>query len=194
MDILTLHSILMSYGDIIELDYKLDEDTLREVQQLDNWIDAPNGKKGINLTGDIFNLGLNDNPVDKHAKNQPYNSNLLSCPSLIHFFDLWTELAKCRAVKMDKGSFFALHRDAYRFNEQFRIFIPLNKTSDSEWIFIYDGKIRRFKAGVPYIINTRKVHGSFATDNDIYHVLLSLYLNEHNLNQITKLLPNCNEH
>jgi hypothetical protein len=94
---------------------------------------------------------------------------------------------------MQKGSFFRLHRDAYRLNDQFRIFIPLNKTTDEEWVFLYDGKLARFEAGYPYILNTRKVHGSFAMTDGIYHVLMSVFLNEHNLKQIARLLPNCEE-
>ena len=110
------------------------------------------------------------------------------------FFDRWTELARCRAATMNKGSFFRLHRDAFRLNDQFRIFIPLNKTSDDEWMFIYDGKIERFKEGVPYILNTRKTHGSFAMADGIYHILMSVFLNEKNIKQISKMLPNCKEH
>ena len=77
---------------------------------------------------------------------------------------------------MNKGSFFRLHRDAFRLNDQFRIFIPLNKTSDDEWMFIYDGKVQRFKSGVPYVLNTRKTHGSFAMADGIYHILMSVFL------------------
>lgn len=194
MEVMSLHSILCSYGDIVELDYKFDNNTIAEIKQLKEWIDAPNGKKGVNLTGPIEDLGLNSSPSDKHARNQSYNENLLSCPSLVKFFDLWDDLARCRIVNMNKGNFFRLHRDAYRLNDQFRIFIPLNKTLDDEWIFIYDGEVRRFKEGVPYILNTRKVHGSFAMSDNIYHVLLSLYITEHNLTQIAKMLPNCQEH
>ena len=60
-------------------------------------------------------------------------------------------------------------------------------------MFFYDGKIERFEAGVPYILNTRKTHGSFAMADDIYHILMSVYLNEQNLRQIAKILPDCEE-
>ena len=94
---------------------------------------------------------------------------------------------------MNKGSFFRLHRDAYKLKPQMRIFIPLNKTNDDEWIFIYDGQVQRFKSGVPYILNTRKPHGSFAMANDIYHVLMHVALNKENLLTVANLLPNCIE-
>ena len=194
MDVMSLHSILCSYGDVVELDYKFSEKTITELKQIKDWLPGPNGKTAINLTGPIEDLGL-DTPAEiKHQRNQPYNENLLKFPSIIEFFDKWTELARCRVATMDKGSFFRLHRDAFRLNDQFRIFIPLNKTTDDEWMFIYDGKIQRFKAGVPYVLNTRKTHGSFAMADDIYHILMSLYINENNIKQIAKMLPNCKEH
>jgi len=194
MDVMSLHSILCSYGDVVELDYKFTEKTISELKEINDWLPGPNGKTAINLTGPIEDLGL-DTPAEiKHQRNQPYNKNLLKCPSIIEFFDKWTELARCRVATMNKGSFFRLHRDAFRLNDQFRIFIPLNKTTDDEWVFIYDGKIQRFKEGVPYILNTRKTHGSFAMADDIYHILMSLYINEKNIKQIARMLPNCKEH
>ena len=153
MDVMSLHSILCSYGDVVELDYKFTEKTISELKKIDDWLPGPNGKTAINLTGPIEDLGLDTPPEIKHQRNQPYNENLLKCPSIIEFFDKWTELARCRVATMNKGSFFRLHRDAFRLNDQFRIFIPLNKTTDDEWVFIYDGKIQRFKEGVPYILN-----------------------------------------
>ena len=194
MDVMSLHSILCSYGDVVELDYKFSEKTITELKQIKDWLPGPNRKTAINLTGPIEDLGL-DTPAEiKHQRNQPYNDNLLKCPSIIEFFDKWTELARCRVATMNKGSFFRLHRDAFRLNDQFRIFIPLNKTTDDEWIFIYDGKVQRFKSGVPYVLNTRKTHGSFAMADDIYHILMSVYLNKENVKQIAKMLPNCKEH
>tara|TARA_B100000524_G_scaffold327567_1_gene211772 strand:- start:914 stop:1498 length:585 start_codon:yes stop_codon:yes gene_type:complete len=194
MDTMSLHSILCSYGDVVELDYKFDKKAIDELKSIKDWLPSPNGKKAINLTGPIEDLGL-DTPAEiKHQRNQPYNENLQNCPSIKDFFDRWTELARCRAATMNKGSFFRLHRDAFRLNDQFRIFIPLNKTSDDEWMFIYDGKIERFKEGVPYILNTRKTHGSFAMADGIYHILMSVFLNEKNIKQISKMLPNCKEH
>jgi len=194
MDTMSLHSILSSYGDVVELDYRFGDDTIQELKQIKDWLPGPNGKTAINLTGPIEDLGLDSPPEIKHARNQPYNENLNQCPSLKLFFDSWTDLARCRAVCMNKGSFFKLHRDAFELHSQFRIFIPLNKTSDDEWVFLYDGGIQKFKAGVPYILNTRKAHGSFAMSDDIYHVLLSVYLNEHNLKTIARMLPNCEDY
>jgi hypothetical protein len=78
-------------------------------------------------------------------------------------------------------------------NPQIRIFIPLNKTAVNEWNFIYEDKRVEFKPGVPYILNTRKQHGSFAMTDGIYHILMSVFLTENNLKTIISMLPNCKE-
>ena len=123
---INLLTLLNSYGDIIELDQKLDtEKVIQELEQLE-WEQGPNGKEGINLTGPEKGLGLKDK--NKHEEDQPVNNNLLKCESLYDFFKQWSNLARCRAVKLQAGSFFTMHRDAFRFNPQIRIFVPLNKT------------------------------------------------------------------
>jgi len=188
---INLLTLLNSYGDVIELSQKLDSnEVISELEKLD-WEQGPNGKQGINLTGPEKGLGLDDK--NKHDADQPVNENLLKCPSLYSFFKQWSNLARCRAVKLEAGSFFTMHRDAFRFNPQIRIFIPLNKTEIHQWNFLYDTKRVEFKPGVPYVLNTRKQHGSFAMEGGIYHILMSLYLTEDNLKTIINSLPNCKE-
>lgn len=184
-----LHSILSAFGDLVELDYQFDCDkTINELSSLTNWQEVINNKKAINLNGPIDSL-----MGHKHDKdNQDYNDNLLKCPSIIDFFDKF-DIARCRAFSLNKGSYFAPHRDAWRYNEQFRIFIPLNKVDKSDWMFYLDDKFVQFKPGVPYILNTRKVHGSFSFADDIYHIIMSVYLTEENMDAILKLIPYYNE-
>ena len=76
---------------------------------------------------------------------------------------------------------------------QMRVFIPLNKVDVHEWNFIYNTERVLFKPGVPYILNTRKQHGSFAFEGGIYHVLMSIYITEHNVKTVMNMLPNCKE-
>jgi hypothetical protein len=196
----SLHSILSSYGDIIELDYQFDDSAVSEIialNELNNkkgygvtWMDAPGNKQALNLTGPLDDLQLDDqNDNTKHAFNQDYNDNLRRCSSIVSFFDKFHSLSRCRAVKLGAGSFFRPHRDAWKFNEQFRIFIPLNGTEDKDWMFFYENKSIKFKPGVPYILNTRKVHGSFCFSDDIYHILMSLPLTDKNLGIIMNMIP-----
>ena len=188
----TLLTLLNSYGDIVELDWDFDVDNIiKQLSSNDNWITAPSvsAPQGLSLTGSN-NLDLRI----KDSKEGEYNDNLKSCRSLIDFFDKWNSLAKCHAVKMDAGNFFRLHRDAYKTTQQMRIFIPLNKTELHEWAFIYDKQLAPFKAGKPYLLNTKKQHGSFAFVDDIYHILMGVYINPHNFKVVTNLLPNCRTH
>lgn len=194
MEVISLHSILSSYGDIVELDYEFSIESIEELKRLTTWEPVPNNRSAVNLTGPIDDLGQDSEASIKHARNQPYNDNLTNCPSLIEFFDLWTEVARCRAFKIASGGFFQPHRDAYRFNEQFRIFVPLNNTKINEHNIIYDGQIVPFTPLKPYILNTRKHHGGFSMAKDDTFVLtLSVFLNEQNLKTITKLLPLCSD-
>lgn len=184
-----LHSILSSYGDQVELDYKFDpEETILELYNLD-WQEVINNKSAINFNGSIDNL-----MADKHAHNQEWNSNLDACPSIKKFFDKFDSLAKCRAFKLDKGSYFAPHRDAWRYNEQFRIVVFLNKTEKEDFMFFLDDKIVYFKPGVPYILNTRKVHGSFCMSDNVYHIVMSVFLTKENMDVVMNMLPHINEH
>ena len=67
-------TLLNSYGDIVELDWEFDADAIiSQLTKLDTWIQAPNGKMGVNLTGPIEDLGL-----DSKDKHQERNESWLS--------------------------------------------------------------------------------------------------------------------
>ena len=190
-DTTTLLTLLNSYGDIVELDWEFDVDNIiTQLSSNDNWIDGSNNKKGLSLTGNPNQLNL----VSKDNKEGVINDNLNKCPTLLNFFKQWNNLTKCHAVNMNSGSFFRLHRDAYKTTQQMRIFIPLNKTELHEFAFIYDKNIVELKAGRAYMLNTKKQHGSFAMVDDIYHILMGIYINPHNFRVVTDLLPNCIDH
>lgn len=186
-----LLTLLNSYGDVIELDWKFDSDKVIADIKNGEWESGTNGKWGMNLTGPLEGIGLEEK--NKHAADQQPNANLEHSPDLMLFFNKWEKLARCRACHMSAGSFFSMHRDAYKMRPQMRIFIPLNKTAVHEWNFIYGESRVPFKAGVPYVLNTRKQHGSFAMTDGIYHILMSVYLTENNLKTVMNMLPNCKE-
>ena len=75
-----LLTILNSYGDIVELDWKFYSDTIiQELKSVDNWIDGSNYKKGLPLTGSSEQLDL----ISKDDKEGEINDNLKKL-SLIH--------------------------------------------------------------------------------------------------------------
>ena len=77
-----LLTTLNSYGDIVELDWKFDSDTIiQELKSVDNWIEGENSKRALSLTGSNNNLEL-------HTKSDSEgiaNDNLKKCPSLLNF-------------------------------------------------------------------------------------------------------------
>lgn len=187
-----LFTLLSSYGDIIKLDWKFNSDAIIDNLKKEDWSEGPNNKLGLNLTGDNSkDLGLDSK--NKHDVDQSYTQALLNNPELKDFFDKWEKLARCRAAWLNEGSFFRLHRDAWRMNPQMRIFIPLNKTDVHEWAFIYNETRVPFEAGKAYILNTRKQHGSFTMVNGVFHILMSVYLTENNLKAVQSMLPNTKE-
>lgn len=187
-----LFTLLNSYGDIIKLNWNFDSDAIINNLKKEDWSEAPNNKLGLNLTGDNSkDLGLDSK--NKHDVDQSYTQALLNNPELKDFFDKWEKLARCRAAWLNEGSFFRLHRDAWRMNPQMRIFIPLNKTDIHEWTFIYNEERVPFEAGKAYILNTRKQHGSFTMVNGVFHILMSVYLTENNLKAVQSMLPNTKE-
>ena len=186
-----LLTLLNSYGDVVELDHQFDSATCIEQFANIHWLEATHGKRAANLTGPIDDIGLES--ANKHDAHQPHNNNLRACPEMLEFFAKWEKLARCRIVELTAGSYFKMHRDAHKLRPQMRVFIPLNKTQVHEWNFIYNTDRVEFKPGVPYILNTRKQHGSFAFESGIYHVLMSIYLTEHNLKTVMNMLPNCQE-
>ena len=164
-----LLTLLSSYGDIVELDWKFDTDAVIKELQQSSWIEGTHGKRAINLTGPTEDIGLE--AKDKHDADQPINENCT--PGILPFFNKWEKLARCRAVELSAGSYFKMHRDAHKMRPQMRVFI---------------------KPGVPYVLNTRKQHGSFAFEGGIYHVLMSIYITEHNVKTVMNMLPNCKEY
>lgn len=186
-----LLTLLNSYGDVIELDWEFDANSI--ISDLKNleWEQGPNGKSGLNLTGPPSGLDLEHEK--KHDAYQVPNQNLNSCTGLVPFFSKWEKLARCRAVELQAGSFFGMHRDAHKMRPQMRIFIPLNKTDVHQWNFIYNTELHHFKPAKPYILNTRKQHGSFAMVDGIYHILMSVFITEENIKTVQNMLPNCKE-
>ena len=68
----TYLTILNSYGDIVELDYQFDvQSIIEELKSIDNWIDGSNNKKGLTI-GSVNDLELtkrNDSSINDNLKS-----------------------------------------------------------------------------------------------------------------------------
>ena len=75
----TYLTILNSYGDIVELDYQFDvQSIIDELKSVDKWIDGSNNKKGLTLTGSVDDLELtkrNDSSINDNLKSVHHFQN-----------------------------------------------------------------------------------------------------------------------
>lgn len=161
--------ILDRYGDIIELNYSLNtEQAIKELRALDVTWKTEKTRQYVDFIGDPFQ--------DYSVKDSTTELNSLAdvCPTIRDYIKLFPDVHKARVQRLDTGSFFEPHRDHFQGGKRFRVFMALNNVELQKYAFFYDGSIYTFKAGVPYIINTAKVHGSMSFADETYHLLLSV--------------------
>jgi hypothetical protein len=72
--------------------------------------------------------------------------------------------------------------------QAYRVFIALNNTTRDKYAFFYEDKIIEFKPGVPYIINTAKVHGAMSFADETYHLLMTVRRTEESVKNIIRML------
>ena len=158
------------YGDIVELDYRLGEGVLEGCKQIQDWEwNTEKTRQYIDLIGRI-DQGYRGKDEDDLEPNE-FMKRFPEAEQLIKEFE---GVYKARIARMQPGSYFEPHRDHFQGGIRFRILVPLNNTGRDKYAFFYEDKIIEFKERVPYILNTRKVHGAMCFAPDTYHLLLSV--------------------
>lgn len=172
---------LERYGDIIELDYQVDCDSaIAELRAMDNW-KPEKTRHCLDFLGDI-DRSQNDTITPE------LNSNAERCPTIKSAIELFTGHHKARVQWIDAGGFFQPHRDHMGGGQAYRVFIALNNTTRDKYAFFYEDKIIQFKPGVPYIINTAKVHGAMSFADETYHLLMTVRKTEESVKNIIRML------
>lgn len=164
--------LLEKYGDIVELNWKFSSSIIEEIEQAD------------------FDFTDQDRQVTTHRYVELLE-HLDKVPSIIPFVDKMNAhggLNRCRLYKLDRGSFFAPHRDHMGFGKNFRLMIPLNNTDLESFTFFYDDRLIHFKERVPYYINTAKVHGSTTYKDGTYHLICSLKSDEWTVEEVLSVV------
>lgn len=171
--------ILDRYGDIIELNYSLDTaKAIEELRALNNIWKTEKTRQYVDFIGDLFQ--------DYSVKDETTMLNSLAddCPTIRDYIKIFPDVHKARVQRLDTGSFFEPHRDHFQGGKRFRLFMALNNVELQKYAFFYDGRIFTFKAGVPYIINTAKVHGSMSFADETYHLILSVNTTEESIKTV----------
>lgn len=162
--------MLEHYGDIIELDYQLGAGVIEGCKQIQEWEwNTEKTRQYIDLIG-----SLDQGYRGKAEDDLEYNEFMKRLPEAQELIECFDGVYKARIARMQAGSYFEPHRDHFQGGMRFRILVPLNNTTRYDYAFFYEDKIVEFKERVPYILNTRKVHGAMCFANETYHLLLSV--------------------
>jgi hypothetical protein len=170
------------YGDIIELNHKINDNVIGACSSISQW-QTEKTREYIDLIG-----SLDQDYRGKDEEDLNYNANMDLFPQIKSFLGNFDEVYKARIMKISAGSFFEPHRDHFQGGKRFRILIPLNNTTRDKYAFFYEDRIIEFKPCVPYILNTRKVHGAMSFADNTYHVIASVNNTQENQRKVIDLM------
>lgn len=202
---LILH--LSNLGDVVPLSVNIDiQQTRKELQYFkDEWKQynprKPNARQGLSITsydGHLSGVPDLDSLVEYNSLNHtqikevdinvrtPVAKKVQGINSLLNMFDT---LGRSHFIRLNQGGFFPMHRDSKLLNINcFRVITLCHNCNRNQFVFIYEDKVLNLKPGVPYFINTRKVHSVFSYVDDSVQCVLNVPLTKANYTAITKNL------
>jgi len=179
------HYFFQAAGDIVPLNLWLDESIIPEVDALnaDESTHHIRYEANENAGGDDDHYGQRGGYEYNHVpSNWGLPSNASTVSSLLY----------------NKGDYLFPHRDKWRhlnedgsFTNEFnglRLVNFVNKTSQTDFCFVVDGKIVELEKGRWYAINTQRVHYGFSYADGIYHLGCDLSFAPKHRAQTTKFL------
>lgn len=173
---------LNRYEDILPLNYTVDSSkAIQELEQLTEWKDGKT-RKYVDL------IGATDQGYTGKSGDTSLNNIADKLPTLTKFITEFPSVHKARVHRLDAGSFFEPHRDHFPGERRFRVLVPLNNTTLDAYAFIYDRQIYEFNPGVPYVLNTTKVHGSMSFKDGTYHMIMSVNNTDDNISTVMRLM------
>lgn len=200
---------IFSLGDVIRLNMSIDLDKFStEIVEFDNDWKQYNTQKPH-----IKRLGLSITSLDGGMSGRPdleslltqssmsgidYTENMFTTPTeayrrceslhpILSIFDNGT-LGRSHILKLNSGNYFPIHRDSYRLDEcNFRVIVPLLNCEEHNWVFILDNNLIKFIPGVPYVVNTRKMHTVFSMTDNCQMLVLNVKCN---IDSMTSVLKN----
>jgi len=200
---LILH--LANLGDVVPLSLVVDiEQTKKELQYFNNEWKQYNPRNNINRQGlsitsldgqlsgvpdldSLLQYNLLNNTklkeVDINVKT-PVAEKIKSIKPLLDKFDT---IGRSHFIRLNKGGFFPTHRDSKILDINcFRVITLCHNCNKDQFVFIYEDKVLDLKPGIPYFINTRKVHSVFSYVDDSVQCVLNIPLTEQNYKSIIK--------
>tara|TARA_B110000091_G_scaffold121189_1_gene130493 strand:- start:382 stop:999 length:618 start_codon:yes stop_codon:yes gene_type:complete len=183
-----LYSTLTRFGEYYSL--KLKNKVGNIVDTLNNefdWVQY-NPRKNIDREGlSVTSLdgGMSGKP-DLDSLYEYYNdtgivlneTNFTTKTPVYEYFKEWLDpldgyLGRTHVIRLNRGGYFPPHRDNKHSNiESFRLFLPLNYSSE-EVVFLLEDKKMEFKNGQMYFIDTAKMHTLFNTSEKPFYFLVA---------------------
>ena len=161
------HYFFEAAGDIVPLNIWVNDDIITEVDNLNK--DA--GTQELAYEGNEFANGDDDH----YGQRGGYQYNHVP-----ESFGLPSNASTVSSLLYNKGDYLYPHRDKWRhlnedgsFTNEFnglRLVNFVNKTSDTEFCFVMEGKIVKLDPRRWYAINTQRVHYGFSFADGIYHL------------------------
>lgn len=110
------------------------------------------------------------------------------------YFNEWLNpiqqyLGRTHIIKLERGAYFPPHRDNKSSDiESFRLFLPLNYSSEQNFFLLEDKKLE-FANGKMYFIDTALMHTLFNTnDYPFYFVIANVILSQESVDTVLKFL------
>ena len=198
---------LSNLGDVVPLNFNIDIEQLRKELEYfkDEWKQynprKPNARQGLSITsldGKLSGIPDLDSLIEYNNLNNvrikevdinvrtPVAEKIESIKPLLNIFDT---LGRSHFIRLNRGGFFPPHRDSKLLNTScFRVITLCHNCNRNEFNFIYEDRLLNLKPGIPYFINTRKVHSVFSYVDDSVQCVLNVPLTEENYKAISRNL------
>jgi hypothetical protein len=172
-----------SAGDIVPLDLMAPEDI---VDQL----------KGLHADKTKQEMYRNQNDTDDHQSTKAGGIDLKDIPMN---WGIPGHAGTCGSIMYNKGDYLYPHRDKWRYlnddgsfkngtGNGIRLFNFANHNTETEFTFVYDGKVVNLEPRRWYAINTQRVHWGFSFVDGVYHMGCELKFNDQDRAATTKFL------
>lgn len=198
---------LSNLGDVVPLNINVDiGKTRKELEYFkDEWKQynprKPNPREGLSITsldGKLSGIPDLDSLIEYNKLNNvrikeidinvrtPVAEKVRSITPLLDIFDT---LGRSHFIRLNQGGFFPPHRDSKILDITcFRVITLCHNCKRSDFNFIYEDRLLNLKPGVPYYINTRKVHNVFSYVDDSVQCVLNVPLTAENYKGISRHL------
>tara|TARA_B100000085_G_scaffold70905_1_gene63563 strand:- start:1736 stop:2359 length:624 start_codon:yes stop_codon:yes gene_type:complete len=199
------YAIMNTYGDFIELEYKLNdpksivewtEENFTYVQYNPN---KPIPRFGLSVTSldgglsgkpDLDSFWTGGNPdempteMDINVPTPVYEHPEIK--KLCEFFQ--PHVGRSHILKIPPGGYFPPHRDFKSIElDTFRIIVPLLNTEFPKFNFVLEDKILTWNKGSVYYLNTAKAHHLFNMgQSDSYWLVLNIGTNKESVEKVLK--------